>query len=114
MGKVHLVLIELKGVSERECVVVSGEPNVLLLVVVLEVGDICPKTMPAAILFLFGSRRKGQDPHSIIVQRVTFGEVENVELDCVALADVGYFEEVPLRVSICVDIILQEHIVLII
>lgn len=75
MGKVHLVLIELKGVSERECVVVSGEPNVLLLVVVLEVGDVSPQSVPAAVLLLFGSRRKGQDSHSIIVERVTFGEV---------------------------------------
>lgn len=100
--------------GEREGVVVSGEPNVLLLVVVLEVCDVCPQTMPAAILLLFGSRRKGQDPHSIIVERVTFGEVENVELDCVSLADVGYFEEVPLRVPVSVDIILQEHIVLVV
>ena len=75
MSKVHLVLIELKGVSEREGVVVSGEPNVLLLVVVLEVGDVSPQSVPAAVLLLFGSRRKGQDPHSIIVERVTFGEV---------------------------------------
>lgn len=30
------------------------------------------------------------------------------------LADVGYFEKVPLRVPVCVDIILQEHIVLVI
>jgi hypothetical protein len=114
MSKVHLVLVKLKGVSKREGVVVSGEPNVLLLVVVLKVGDVCPQSVPAAILLLFGSSRKGQDSHSIIVERVTFGEVENVELDCVALADVGYFEEVPLGVPVCVDIILQEHIVFVV
>lgn len=56
MSKVHLVLIILKGVSERESVVVPGESNVFLLVVVLIIGDVCPKTMPADILLLFGSR----------------------------------------------------------
>ena len=99
---------------KREGVVVSVETNVFLLVTVLKVGDVCPQTVPATILLLFGSRRKSQDPHSIIVERVTFGEVEDVELDCVALANVCYFEEVPLSVPVSVDIILQEHIILVV
>jgi hypothetical protein len=56
MCKVHLVLIKFKGVREREGIVVAREANVLLLVVVLKVGDICAQTVPATILLLFGSR----------------------------------------------------------
>ena len=56
MCKVHLVLIKFKGVRKRECVVVAGKANVLLLVVVLKVGNVCTQTMPATILLLFGSR----------------------------------------------------------
>jgi len=58
MCKVHLVLIKFKGVREREGIVVAREANVLLLVVVLKVGDVCAQTVPATILLLFGSRRK--------------------------------------------------------
>ena len=56
MRKVHLVLIKLKGVREREGIIVAGEANVLLLVVVLKVGNVSAQTMPATILLLFGSR----------------------------------------------------------
>jgi hypothetical protein len=55
MSKVHLVLIKLKGVREREGIVVAREANVLLLVVVLKVGNVSAQTMPTTVLLLFGS-----------------------------------------------------------
>ena len=67
MGEIDLVLIKLKLHGESEGVVVSCESHILLFVVVLEVGDVCAHSMPTTIMFLFGSRREGKYPHSIII-----------------------------------------------
>jgi hypothetical protein len=59
MSEVDLVLLVLKLVSEGESVVIPGESHVLLLVVVLEVGDVAADSVPAKVFLLLGSDREG-------------------------------------------------------
>lgn len=52
MREVDLIFIVLEDVSEGEGIVVPGEPQILLLEVVLKVGDIRADSVPAEVLLL--------------------------------------------------------------
>ena len=58
--------------------------------------------------------RVTEDPHPVIVQRVRFRQVKYIEFDCEALECVSNAEEIPLSVTICVDIVLKHEVVLLI
>ena len=96
------------GKSKR--VVVLGYNCVcfyLLSIVVLEVLDISPTSEPLLFLILFSFITEHQHFHAIIIQRVTFTQVEHVELHSHVLGSIGNFEIEPLSMPISIDVILQ-------
>ena len=53
-------------------------------------------------------RRKAQNLHTVVVERVRLAKIEHVESYCMAFPRVGTPEEIPLRMSIRVNIVLKD------
>jgi hypothetical protein len=67
--------------------------------------------VPADAFALFYLVAETQDFHSVVVQWIWFGKVKNIEFYCMALGGVCTPEKVPLRISICVYVVLQNKVV---
>ena len=108
MGEVHLVIVVLKLMGPGQRVVGAAESVALSLKVVQMVTDIGAHSVPRELLGAVARvLRERKDAHALVVERVGFGEVEDVEFDGVTAACVAYSEEEPLRVAVCVDVVLQ-------
>ena len=114
MCKVNLILIIFKGMCECESVVVAGESNIFLFVIILEIWYICAYSMPSQVFLFLTSDRESKNSHSIIIEGITLWKIVNIEFDLFMRSCIPYPEEVPLSMSICVNVILQEHFILII
>jgi len=115
MSEVHLVIVTRKRVSECETVVALYIPElaVVSFEVVLIVTDVGASAVPAYVLILPVVNAEAQHSHTEIVKTVWFCEIQNIESDLHIFASVPDFEEVPLRVTVSVDIVLQNKVVLI-
>ena len=56
---------------------------------------------------------ESEHTHALVVETVWLCEVDDVEADLLVLLGVGYPKEVPLRVTVGVDIILKDQVVLV-
>lgn len=63
--------------------------------------------MPTKIFLLRFPLRVDYDLHSHFVEIVHFVLIQDIEADFVVFKGVWYFEKEPLRITICVDIILK-------
>ena len=115
MGKVDLVICMLECMCEGQRVIAAIEARIFTFKRILIVVNIFSNSMPAKILAsLSWANRIAQDPHSVIVQRVWLRQVENIEFDSQTFEGVSYSKEVPLSMSIRVDVVLQNEIILIV
>ena len=117
-------VVELEGVSEGERVVaalvaseVLVDVGIFLAVVVLEVAEVLATSAPALLLglelgLLLLSLGVDQHLHAVVVQTLRLDHVQHVELDLLALLDVGHPEVEPLSVTLGVDVVLQNEVVL--
>ncbi len=85
--------------------------HTLTSVIVLEVGDIFPTTMPSNLLSFAFLLWVNKNFHSFIVQTLRLKEVKHVEFDFLALTSILNTKVEPLRVTFRVYIILQNQIV---
>lgn len=81
---------------------------------VLVVNNAFAYSVPACALFVLQLVREAQDLHAIVVQGVWFGQVNYIKSDFLALAGVADSEEVPLRVAVGIDVILEDEVVLVV
>ena len=105
----HLIIVEFEGTGECEGVESSNDSiNLFALEVVAEVVDVEASPVPPYLVSGLEFVRKGQNAHSVVVQRVRLSQVDDVEFNRLALLRVAHSEEVPLRVSVGVDVILKD------
>jgi len=115
MREIHLVIVAHKRVGEWKSVVPFYIPELAIISfeVVLRVTDVGASTVPAYIIILAVISAEAQHPHTKIVKTIWFCKVENIEFDLHIFACVPDFEKVPLCVTVSVNIILQNKVVLI-
>lgn len=68
--------------------------------------------MPTNILLLGLLDRIYNNLHATLVQTILFIQVNNIESNFHPFGNIGNFEEEPLGVAICVDVVLEEEVVL--
>lgn len=111
VGEVDLVVGVREGVLPGE-----GEEGLVLRgafgVTVLKVADVVAAPVPAQVLLLRLLYRVDDDLHAALVQARVLAQVHDVELALVPLESVRHLEEEPLRVPICINIVLNEQVVL--
>ena len=116
VSEVHGVISVLKVVRERVGVVGTEDATRLLLVLadaVLIVANLRSCSMPTDILEGSHLFRVDKDLHALIIKTVRLAQIEHVEPDLDGLV-VLRSEEVPLSVTTCVDIVLEEQVVLVV
>ena len=110
MGQVNCIFIVLKRALPCQSIVVS---SVLPFHRVLIVAYIRPCPDPPSSSFLSSGVRVHQRPHTVIVERVGLDQVDDVESVVLTCFSVGYTEVIPLCVTSCVVIRLQDKIILV-
>jgi hypothetical protein len=77
MSEVHLIIVSLKRVSERETVVLPhiSELTGFALEVVLLVNDVSASSVPAYVLILSLVRAVAEHSHSEIVKTIWLGQI---------------------------------------
>jgi len=115
MSEVHLIIVSRKRVSEWETVVAFYIPELtkISFEVVLIVTDVGASAVPAYVFILPVVNAEAQHSHTEIVKTIWFCEIQNIEFHLHIFACIPDFEEVPLRVTVSVDIVLQNKVVLI-
>ena len=105
----------LKSVSKGQWIVATIISGILAFKRILVVVYVLTNPMPAKFWVTF-TRADWitEDPHTVIVERIWFRQVKYIEFDCVTLERICNSEEVPLGVTICVDIILKYEVILLI
>ena len=68
--------------------------------------------MPTNILLLGLFDRIENNFHTTLIETILFIQVNNIESYFHSFGNIGNFEEEPLRVAICVDVVLEEEVVL--
>ena len=106
MREIDLVFIILEGMSKSESIVVACKTHVLFFIVVLKVRDISANTMPTKVLFFLSSNWKREDPHAVIIKWITLRKIIDVEFNLIMLVSVTHPKEVPLSMSVGVNIVL--------
>ena len=101
-----MVIIVLEGMSKSESEVGADEPIIVSSVLVSEVIDILTDSVPSYTFSVFKFIAKAKDFHAVVVKTIRFCQIKHVELDFLTSSSVTDPEEVPLRMSICVDVIL--------
>ena len=101
-----MVIIVLEGMGKSESEVGADEPIIVSSVLVSEVIDILTDSVPSYTFSVFKFIAKAKDFHAIVVKTIRFCQIKHVELDFLTSSSVTDPEEVPLRMSICVDVIL--------
>ena len=93
---------------ERKCVVTLPVVASLSFQVILVVHDVAADAVPAQVLTFGFERAVSQYSHALIVETVWLEKVYNVETDRHAGLGVRNAKEIPLRVSIGVDVVLKD------
>lgn len=86
--------------------------HALASVIILKVGEVFSTSMPSNRLLLAFLVRVDKNLHALIEQTFRLKEVEHIEFHLVAFPSVLNTEIEPLGVTLRVDIILQDKIVL--
>lgn len=113
MSEVDSVIVTVKLVGEGQSVVLFVRKAAIVPYLILEVADVSTRPVPTEVLRLGAVLAESEHTHSLVVETVWFCEVDDVEADLLVLLCVRYPKEVPLRVTVCVYIILKDQIVLI-
>lgn len=113
MSEELLVIVMLESVGESEGEVGSEESALISLISISMIIDSFSDPMPSNTLLFLYFVAKTKDFHSIIVQGVRFGQVQDVEFYFLTLCCIGASEEIPLGVSIGVYVVLKHQVVLI-
>ena len=108
VSEVYLVIVRLKLMRKGKGVVIPSHPQVLSLVSILVITYLWPNSVPSNVSLFLRLLGESQDLHSVVIKRVRLGQIQNVEFDFQVFASIGHSEEVPLGVSIGVDIILED------
>lgn len=100
---------------ESQRVVTTRKPIALALEAVLMIANIAADAVPTELLWPI-SRVLGEAEyaHSLVVERVWLGQVQDVEFDRVPIAGVADSEEEPLRMTVCIDVVLEHQVVLVV
>ena len=107
VGLTHPQYVMLVGSanSERQSVVESS--RVLYRMVVPLIADIFAGPSPDLLIALPLPHRKNTRQHAIVEQRVIFAHVDDVYFERLLFGRVVHSEIEPLRVALCVDVVLQ-------
>lgn len=70
--------------------------------------------MPSCSFVLLQLVREAQNFHSVVVEGIWLCEVNDVESDFFALSSSTYSKEIPLRMAVGVDVVLQNQIVFVV
>ena len=108
MRKVYLVVVRAERVRKRECIITTGKPIPFSFKAILIIANLVANSMPTEF---FGSIAQvlgeTKNSHPFIVQRVWLGQVQDVKLYSVAISGVSNSEEEPLRMAVCVYVVLK-------
>ena len=101
--------------SKGKCKVVTSifynTTTTVTLVGVLEVVDAAAGTIPALALHLLHLVTEGQDLHTVVVERIRLGQVDDVELDSLSFSCVSDSEKVPLNKTLSIVVIFTVHFI---
>ena len=81
---------------------------------VLVVVDVCADSVPADALNVLDFVGVAEDFHAIVVEGVILGQIDYVEAYFLSFGCVANSEKKPLRVTIGIDVILQNEVVLVV
>lgn len=107
MGEELLVVLVTKYVVKCQTVEVPGKSLPISLEVILVVVDVLTNTVPSDILFVLDLIGEVQNLHTVVVKRIWFCQIYNIEPDLLILAVARNPEEKPLGMPICIYVILQ-------
>lgn len=114
MSEVDLVIIGVKCVSECQSVVsfvlksVSGS---LVFDVILIVANVRTNSMPASVVLFGELLAVRENTHALVVETIRFRQIDYVEPYFVAFLSVTDTEEIPLRMTVSVDVVLKDQII---
>lgn len=111
MSEKLLVIFVSESVGECEAVIGPEKAIVVTFVLVGDVGYLLSDSVPTYAFGFFDLIGEAKDLHAVIVERIGFGEVEDVELHFLSGFRVAHSEKVPLSMSVCVDVILQNKVI---
>lgn len=110
VSKIHTIVIAVKRVGESKCIVFFvGETVAVHLVsnVVLVVTNIAANSVPSCLFLLIQILTVGEHSHSLVVETVRFRQINYIKTDFLAFFCVRNSKEVPLSMTVGIDIILQ-------
>ena len=111
----HDIVIILVSVLECQAIILFAKRVLwLLFYAVLVVFDIITGLEPTNLLFLSTLLRVDRNLHPKVEQTIRLGEVEDVEADCLTSTCIHRAEVEPLRMALCVDVVLHEEVILVI
>ena len=106
MSEEDIIVSVLKRMGECKGVVCPEEatlvPFVWILVVIYALTD----SVPSNSLLFFSLIRKAQYFHTVVVEGIRLREVQHIESHFLSRVSIGAPEEVPLSVTISVDVVL--------
>ena len=113
ISKIDLIFIILKLIVPTQCkiwLILSTTLTVSILIIF----NILSISMPTYIPFLTLSLWVYDDLHTHSIKIIHLIVIENVESTSMTLESIWYFEEKPLTVAICVDIVLEKEVIFIV
>ena len=115
VGKVDCIIGLSECMSECQRVVASIKSVAFPFEAVLVVSDVSADSMPAEFpRAISWELREAQYTHTVVVEGVRLRQVQNVKLNRHVTPSVSDTKEEPLSMPVCIDVILQNEIVLII
>lgn len=112
MSKELGIVIYCQIMNKSQCIEASLEFWISIFFErVLIVVNVLTYSVPADSLYVLDFVWVAKDLHTKVVKWVSLREVDDVEADFHAFRGIAYSEEEPLRMSICVYVILKNQVV---
>lgn len=109
------VVVHCNRVHKCQCVEPPRELDIaILLEAILMVIDVLTNTVPSHTLNVFDFCGVAQYLHSVVVERVGLGQIDNIEPHLHPLLRVPDAKKEPLSVTVRVNVILKDEVILII
>jgi hypothetical protein len=116
VSKIHAVVIAVEGMGESQSVVLFVWETVavhLIADLVLVVADVGANAVPPRLVLLKQILTIRQYSHTLVIQTIRFSQIDYVEPDLLTFPRVRNPEKVPLCVTVGIDVVLENEVVLI-
>ena len=103
-----LVIVVGERVGKCQTVIGPEKAIIVTFVLVRNIGYFFTNSVPSYSFGFFDFVGKTQDLHAVIVERIWFRKIEDVELYFLSSLRVADSEKVPLRMTVSVNVILED------